>query len=76
MEKASHTGKSGWASRGGRWWCGQVPNVGLKPVLKEKGPSRQSKWLTVGSDLTVLLPKTQGVSLGSSKTRAVKSFPH
>lgn len=59
VEEASHSGKSGWASRGGCWWCGQVPNVGLKPVLKEKGPSRQFKWLSVGSDLPVL-SKMQG----------------
>lgn len=59
VEEASHSGKSGWASRGGCWRCGQVPNVGLKPVLKEKGPSRQFKWLSVGSDLPVL-SKMQG----------------
>lgn len=61
---------------GGRWWCGQVPNVGLKPGLKEKGPSRWSKWLPVGSDLPVLLSQDARVSLRSSKTIAVKPFPH
>lgn len=63
----------GFQGGGYCWWCGQVPNVGLRPVLKEKGPSRQSKWLPVGSDLPVL-QKNAWVSLGSLKMRAVKSF--
>jgi len=58
VEKASHTGKSGWASRGGRWWCGRVPNVGLGPVLREKGPSLNgSPWEVISQSFS---PSTKG----------------
>lgn len=57
MEKPSHTGKFGRASREGAVGsCGQIPNVGLQPGLKEKGPLRWSKWFPVGSDPSVLSP--------------------
>lgn len=49
--------KPGSLAGGGCWWCGQVPNVGLKPGHKERRPSSPFKWLPVGSDLLVLLPK-------------------
>lgn len=42
--------------RGGCWQRGQIPNVGLQPGLKEKGPLRWSKWFPVGSDPSVLSP--------------------
>lgn len=75
VEEDSHSGKSGWASRGGCWWCGQVPKVGLKPVLKEKGPSRQFKWLSVGSDLPVLSKMQEFFSLDPQRPERSSHVP-
>ena len=74
MEKASHTGKSGWASRGGRWWCGWVPNVGLGPGLRKKGPGLNGSPWEVTSQSS-FSPRHKGFPWDPQRPEQSRHFP-